>query len=76
MCTSRESARCCAPKGQFADNMNAFSGLAAFKPNRRSPVVADAATRTNLAALMEAAGKAAQASDEGKRKLRAMGEGN
>ncbi len=40
-----------------------------------SPVVTDPATRTKLAALVEAAGKAAQASEEGKRKLRAMGEG-
>jgi hypothetical protein len=40
-----------------------------------SPVVTDHATRTKLATLMEAAGKAAQASEEGKRKLRAMAEG-
>jgi hypothetical protein len=40
-----------------------------------SPVVTDPAIRTKLAALMEAAGKAADASEEGKRKLRAMAEG-
>lgn len=40
-----------------------------------TPVVSDPATRTRLATLMEAAGKAAQASEEGKRKLRAMAEG-
>jgi DUF3053 family protein len=40
-----------------------------------TPVVTDAAVRTKLAALMEAAGKAAQSSEEGKRKLRAMAEG-
>ncbi len=40
-----------------------------------SPVVTDPAIRTKLAALMEAAGKAADAADEGKRKLRAMAEG-
>ncbi|HKA78257.1 MAG TPA: DUF3053 family protein [Pseudolabrys sp.] len=40
-----------------------------------TPVVTNPATRTKLATLMEAAGKAAQASEEGKRKLRAMAEG-
>ena len=40
-----------------------------------TPVVSDPATRTKLANLMEAAGKAAQVSEEGKRKLRAMAEG-
>lgn len=40
-----------------------------------TPVVSDAAVRTKLATLMDAAGKAAQASEEGKRKLRAMAEG-
>jgi hypothetical protein len=40
-----------------------------------SPVVTDPATRTKLAALMETAGKAAQASEDGKRMLRAMAEG-
>lgn len=40
-----------------------------------SPVVTNPATRTKLAALMEAAGKAAEASEEGKRKLREMAEG-
>jgi hypothetical protein len=40
-----------------------------------SPVVSDPAARAKLAALMEAAGRAAQASEEGKQKLRAMAEG-
>ena len=40
-----------------------------------TPVVSDPATRTKLANMMEAAGKAAQVSEEGKRKLRAMAEG-
>jgi hypothetical protein len=40
-----------------------------------SPVVTDPAMRAKLAALMEAAGKAAQASEDGKRKLRAMADG-
>jgi Protein of unknown function (DUF3053) len=40
-----------------------------------SPVVSDPATRAKLTALMDTAGKAAQASEEGKRKLRAMAEG-
>ena len=40
-----------------------------------SPVVMDPAIRTKLAALMEAAGKAADAADEGKRKLRTMADG-
>jgi hypothetical protein len=40
-----------------------------------SPVVTDPATRARLAALMEAAGKAARATEDGKRMLRAMAEG-
>ena len=40
-----------------------------------SPVAGDPKTRTKLATLIEAAGKAAQTSEEGKRKLRAMAEG-
>lgn len=40
-----------------------------------APVVTDPATRARLTTLMEAAGKAAQVSEEGKRKLRAMAEG-
>ncbi len=40
-----------------------------------SPVVTDPAVRAKLAVLMEAAGKAADASEDGKRKLRAMAEG-
>jgi hypothetical protein len=40
-----------------------------------SPVVTHPATRAKLNALMEAAGKAAEASEAGKRKLRAMAEG-
>jgi hypothetical protein len=40
-----------------------------------SPVVTDPPTRTRLAALMETAGKAVRASEDGKRMLRAMAEG-
>lgn len=40
-----------------------------------SPVVTHPATRAKLTTLMEAAGKAGQASEEGKRKLRAMADG-
>lgn len=40
-----------------------------------SPVVTDPAIRTKLATLMQAAGNAADAAEDGKRKLRAMAEG-
>ena len=40
-----------------------------------APVVTNAAVRTKLAALIEVAAKAAEASEAGKRKLRAMAEG-
>jgi hypothetical protein len=40
-----------------------------------SPVVSDPATRAKLTALMDAAGKATQASEEGKHKLNAMAQG-
>jgi hypothetical protein len=61
----------------------AIEDLAAYLDEHRdtiafrggSPVVSDPATRATLTALMDAAGKAAQASEEGKRKLRAMAEG-
>jgi hypothetical protein len=61
----------------------AIEDLAAYLDEHRdtiafrggSPVVSDPATRAKLTALMDAAGKAAQASEEGKRKLRAMAEG-
>jgi hypothetical protein len=61
----------------------AIEDLAAYLDEHRdtitfrggSPAVSDAATRAKLTALMDTAGKAAQASEEGKRKLRAMAEG-
>jgi len=61
----------------------AIENLAAYLDEHRdtitfrggSPVVTDPAIRAKLTALMEAAGKAADASEEGKRKLRAMAEG-
>lgn len=64
-------------------SLPAIEALAAYLDEHRdtisfragSPVVTDPAVRTKLAALMEAAGKAADASEVGKRKLRAMVEG-
>ena len=61
----------------------AIEELAAYLDDHRdtitfragSPVVTDPAIRTRLAALMEAAGKAADAAEDGKVKLRAMVEG-
>jgi len=61
----------------------AIEDLAAYLDEHRdtitfrggSPVVSDPAARAKLTAHMDRAGKAAQASEEGKRKLRAMAEG-
>ena len=67
----------------IASMLPAIDELAAYLDEHRdtitfrggSPVVDDSAIKAKLATLMEAAGKAAEASEEGKRKLRAMAEG-
>jgi hypothetical protein len=67
----------------IARTLPAIDGLAAYRDEHRdtitfrggSPVVTDSAIRAKLATLVEAASKAAEALEKGKRKLRAMAEG-
>jgi len=66
------------------NTLPAIEELAAYLDEHRAviefrggaPATNDAGVRTKLAALIEAAGKAAEASAEGKRKLREMAEGH
>ena len=58
---------------ELANYLDAHRDTITFRGG--TPVVTNAAVRAKLAALIEAAGKAAQASEDGKRKLRAMAEG-